>query len=253
MKKLWHSWRDGELQMVSSSLSFTTIIALVPFVIVTLSIFQMFSGLDALYPKLETFVISIFKDPMGEAGAKFFKNALNRLQAGKLGPIGIVGLMVTSFILVRDIDRAIQRIWHLTVSRPFYKRWFWYWIVLMLTPFVLAGYVALKSIMAKQGLVPMWIISVGGFCLGWFFLSLLNKWIPAKKVFWRDAILGSFVSMVALNILYWSFKWMTTQLFYFGKLYGSLAVIPLSLVGVQLFWMTLLSGTWLIAHWREQK
>lgn len=253
MKQLWHSWRDGDFQILASSLSYTTIIALVPFLIVTLSVFQLFHSLDFLYPHLEAFIFSNFKVSAGDDGVKVVKNALMRLQSGKLGPIASVGLMLTSFVLIRDIDRAIQKIWKLNVTRPFYKRWFWYWGVLFLSPFILAAYLALKSVAMTQENVPSIVFSVLGFVLSWLLLSLLNKWIPAKKVSIKHAFVGSFISMVALNILYLTFKWFALKIFFFGKLYGSLAAFPLLLVGIQLFWMTLLSGTWLIANWKETK
>jgi membrane protein len=242
VKKLWSLIASGDLQVVASSLSFTTILSIVPFFAVALSLISSLQGLELLYPKVEGFILSYFQGPAGADGVWIVKRAFNKIQQGKIGSWGAVGLVLTSLLLVSEVDNAINRIWNLQGRRPLHKRLFLYWILLMAFPFILALMVALISVKSSlpalasvsSGTLQMIVLSAVLFCL--------YKVIPHTKVSALSAFMGTFVGLGGLFLVTGSFQYLTEKFFNYNKLYGSIAAIPALLVWILLIWYVILFG-----------
>ena len=74
--------KDGEVQLVAASLSFSTAIALVPFIAVVLATFQSIGGLEALYPKVEMFLLRNMREAAGSDVTKFIRIFLQNIKTG---------------------------------------------------------------------------------------------------------------------------------------------------------------------------
>lgn len=229
---------DGEIQVTAASLSFTTLLSLIPFFAVTLSILQYIEGLDVLYPKVEAFVLSYFADPTGTQGVEMVKKVLKRILSGKLGGLGAFAMLLTSTFLMLELDRAVHRIWHIKNSRPIYQRLFFYWIVIFMIPIVLAAVVSLNTKFIKSFL-PLSMIH--GLLLT-VFLFGFYKWAPSVKVSTLGAGVGSAVAILGMSFAAGVFKWLSIQFFNHSKMYGSLAALPGLMLWVLLIWYVLLFG-----------
>src|SRR5437868_9952539 len=77
--------RDGEIQLVAASLSFSTILSLVPFLAVILATFQFFGGNDILYSKVENLLLLYFKEAAGAEFTSVIKTSIRNIHTGTLG------------------------------------------------------------------------------------------------------------------------------------------------------------------------
>jgi len=251
-KKLWSLIASGDLQVVASSLSFTTILSIVPFFAVALSLINSLQGLELLYPKVEGFILSYFQGPAGADGVWIVKRAFNKIQQGKIGSWGAVGLVLTSLLLVSEVDNAINRIWNIQGRRPLHKRLFLYWILLMAFPFILALLVALISVKSSipalstvsSGTLQMIILGAVLYCL--------YKVIPHTKVSALSASMGTFVGLLGLFLVTGSFQYLTEKFFNYNRLYGSLAAIPRLLIWILLIWYVILFGAAVSASFQRK-
>ena len=135
VKDMIQQMRDGELALVAASLSFSTAIALVPFIAVVLATFQSIGGLEALYPKVEALLLRNMREAAGSDVTNFIRIFLKNISAGKLGTTGAVLLFLTSIRLLHDMEVAIHRVWNVRNSRPFYKRLIYQWALILVIPF----------------------------------------------------------------------------------------------------------------------
>lgn len=239
IKGIWKYISDGELQLIASSLAFTTVLSIVPFVAVSLAIINYIEGLEALYPKAQSLVLSFFGGPLGNEGVKILKTIFLRLQSGKIGPLGALALALTSVMLIREVESAFHRIFNILNRRPLYKRWFLYWVFVLSFPFILAATVAIGSLKPVIGVMPSSLFLYIVICL---VLTLLFKVVPNTKVGILESFAGASCSTLGLWGLANTFKWMTNSVFNYSKFYGSLAAFPAALIWIQMIWFLILLG-----------
>lgn len=231
----------SDTRFIAASLAYSSLLSLIPFLALTLAIFQMIGGLEFLYPKVEFLFLQYFKDTAGADASIIIKKLFDRIQSKALGSSAAIVLVFTSWRLLHDIETGIQKVWSRRATRPLYKRIFLSWLLLLLFPIGLAVYVGFRSLDIMKPLFKTNAPTID-FLIALFALYLFYKIIPDSKVRNRAALAGAFVSAVGLAILKSSFTFLAKKAFYFDKIYGSLAAIPLLLFWILLLWHIVLFG-----------
>ena len=123
-KKFFTSLNEelNDIRFAASSLAFSSLLSIIPFLIIVLAIFQSVGGLEELYPKIEGIMLSYLKEATGSTVTKYIKNALQNVNSKTLGISGGLLLLFASLGLIRNIDFAFNKIWKLKISKPIYKR-----------------------------------------------------------------------------------------------------------------------------------
>lgn len=242
VKDIYKKVREGDIRWISSSLAFTTILSLIPFLALFLVTFKMIGGIEYLIPKVEGFVLSYVKEAMGGQVSEWIHLVLEKVQAKTIGSTAIVVLFYTSWRLFGDMEKGIQRIWSNDVSRPVHRRFLIVWTALMAFPSFLAIYVAVRSLDMIRPIAKAYTMAMDGVAL-FVFLYLIYKLFPADKVLKRVAFLSATFACVGILILQKSFTFIAKKAFYMNKFYGSLAAIPLVLVWILILWQIILIGT----------
>lgn len=242
VRDIFKKLRQGEIRWIAGSLAFTTVLSLIPFLALTLVTFKMIGGLDYLSPKIESFILSYFKEAVGSQASQWLKLVFSKIQAKTLGSTALIALMITSWRLFNDMEKGIQKIWSSAVTRPMYKRFFVVWFSLMLFPTFLAVYVGIRSLDLVRPLVKQYAASVDGFAL-FMVLYLIYYIFPADKVLKKVAVFSALFSSLGIITLQKSFTWIAKEAFYFNKFYGGIAAIPLFLIWILAIWQIVLIGT----------
>jgi membrane protein len=164
-------------------------------------------------------------------------------------------MVITTFKLFHDFDKAQSRIWEIEETRSFWKRILIYMLLTFSVPVSMAlifGVLGPKGMALFQE-IPRDYVAV--FFI-WITLFSIFKWWPIKNVETHTAFIGSVIVMGLLSALEESYAWLFKKFFKFGKVYGSLASVPMFLVWLQLIWLVILVGIAAIAtytHYRESK
>lgn len=227
--------------------------ALIPFLAVVLATFQYFSNLESLYPMVEKFLLSHFREAVGSEATKWIRILLRNIQNQSLGLTGTIFLLLTSLKLLHEMDYAIHRVWAISNSRPLYKRIFFYWLMIFLIPMGLALYTGLNSLVetkAVQRLTPEWFTN-GILLFG--ILYLIGKYVPAVKVRSLSALWGAIFSGIGMLITQKVFKLLAASLFTHNKIYGSLVSLPLLLLWILTLWYVFLGGIAFTASLERKK
>ena len=147
-------FREDRLGQIAGSLTFTTLISLVPLVTVTLAVlsaFPMFGNLEGVLQKyfLQALVPDSIARPVLAAVTQFAG------KANRLGTVGFVSLALAVLALMVTIDRAMNTIWRVRSPRPFAQRVLIYWTAATLGPLLLGLSLSATSyaISASQGFV----------------------------------------------------------------------------------------------------
>ncbi len=256
-RKLWvrslEKIKNSDLSIVVSSLSYSSILSLIPFVAILLAAFKMVGGLESYYPKVEALVLQNLNVNSSEMVLKYFHKALGRIHAGKLGTYGVIFLLFTSFKLLVDIDSSVQRVWHIKDERRFHQRFLKSWLMLLLIPLILAVYVAIVTMQQDLHWKASWIKDATGFSFLFVFVFLIYKFIPNTRVDTNMALKVTGGVTFAVIISKAVLTFLVTSFFRYDKIYGSLAAIPVLFIWVSMIWTVLLGGVAVLAVLHEDR
>ena len=142
---------EEKLLQVASSLTFTTVLAIVPMLAVVLSLFTAFPVFQEFRVALEDFLANSLMPPSVSDNIMEYLNQFAR-QASRLTAIGGAFLLVTSLLLIMTIDKAFNDIWHVTRQRPLPQRALVYWAVITLGPVVAGASLWATSFVARESM-----------------------------------------------------------------------------------------------------
>lgn len=243
--------RAGEekLLQVASSLTFTTVLAIVPMLAVVLSLFTAFPVFQEFRVALEDFLTNSLMPPSVSDNIMDYLNQFAR-QASRLTAIGGAFLLVTSLLLIMTIDKAFNDIWHVSRQRPLRQRALVYWALITLGPVVAGASLWATSFVARESLglvrdVPE-VVSVAVSFIPLVLTALgfaaLFVMVPNRKVLWRDALMGGCVTAIALEIMKSAFAYYLTRFPTYTVIYGAFATLPIFLLWIYLSWLAVLLG-----------
>ncbi|NJM43488.1 MAG: YihY family inner membrane protein [Brachymonas sp.] len=248
-------FREDRLGLTASSLTFTTVIALVPLFTLILAVFTAFPMFSTMQTTLQTWLVqSLVPDNIA-------RNVLGYLtqfaaKASRLGVVGLIAFVVTALALIFTVDRTFNSIWRVRQTRPFAQRLLVYWAVLTLGPVLLAASLTLTSyaISASRGVVSTmpgglkFLLNSLEFVLLASAMASLYRFVPNTRVKWAHAWAGAiFVAIgfeVAKSLLTWYLRSVPT----FSAVYGAFATVPILLLWFYIAWLIVLFGAVIAAY-----
>ncbi|MDR7948939.1 YihY family inner membrane protein [Achromobacter aegrifaciens] len=240
---------EEKLLQVASSLTFTTVLAIVPMLAVVLSLFTAFPVFQEFRVALEDFLTNSLMPPSISDNIMDYLNQFAR-QASRLTAIGGVFLLITSLLLIMTIDKAFNDIWHVTRQRPLRQRALVYWAIITLGPVVAGASLWATSFVARESLglvrdvpeavsvavsfIPLVLTALG--------FATLFVMVPNREVLWRDALVGGCVTAIVLEIMKSAFAYYLTRFPTYTVIYGAFATLPIFLLWIYLSWLAVLLG-----------
>jgi membrane protein len=255
VKTLGLRFREDRLGITAGSLTFTTIIALVPLVTVTLAIFTAFPMFTTFRGALETWFLQSLvpaniAQPVLEAVTQFAS------QANRLGAVGLVFLLITALALMLTIDRTLNSIWRVSKPRPIAQRVLVYWAAATLGPLLLGVSLtvtseALSASRGWTGAMPdtfSWLLTLASFALQVFAMAALFRFVPNTVVRWRHASAGGLFVAVGFEVAKRLLAWYVSSVPTYSMLYGTFATVPIFLVWIYFGWVIVLLGAVIAAY-----
>lgn len=247
MIRLYKQIKQGEINLVASALAFSTVLALIPFLGLTLSVFQMIGGLEFLVPKIQGLFFRYFREALGNDVTQVIKMTILKINPKTLGTTAAAFLLFTSFRLLQDMEYGINRMWKAKPSRRIFNRFGIVTILMLLIPLLLAVYAGVRSVeflkpflKSKRDILDS-IVAISG-------LFIIYKILPEAKVRWKKALIGALAAGSGLIVLEKTFAYFTKSFIGINKFYGSVAMIPLFLIFVLICWYIILLGAAFIAY-----
>ncbi len=233
----------------TASLTYTTLLSLVPLMTVSLAIFSAFPVSDRVAEQIQDFVFANFIPASGEVLQEYFQQFSNK--ASQLTGAGFVFLVVVALMLMANIDRAFNTIWRVKSKRSPLSLFVMYWSVLSLGPLLIGVSMAVTSYLVSLPLLSdaAETLGVGARLLGLMPLlasavafTLLYAVVPNRRVPIRHAMAGGVLAAVLFELAKRGFAFYLTQFPTYEAIYGALAAIPIFLVWVYLSWLVTLLG-----------
>ena len=248
-------FREDQMGLTASSLTFTTSIALVPFLTVVLAIFTAFPVFSKLQGALQGWLVnSLIPDNIARQVLGYL--TLFSSQANKLGVAGLAVLLVTAIALILTIDRTLNNIWRVKTLRPLTQRVLIYWAAITLGPLVLGVSLAASSFVVSAssdllGSPPFslrFLLDVFQFVLVAGGLAALYHYVPNTYVKWAHAWAGGVFVATGIEVAKKVLSLYLSNVPTYSMIYGAFATLPILLVWIYMAWVIVLLGAVIAAY-----
>ncbi len=255
LRTLRQRFREDHLALTASSLTFTTLISLVPLVTVMLAIFTAFPIFARFQTSLQQYFLQAL---VPDNIARPVLQALTQFagKASKLGSVGLVVLGLTALALMFTIDRTLNAIWRVPRPRPLAQRVLVYWAALTLGPLLLGASLSLTSyaVSSSRGLVDALpgglalLIDVLEFGLLATGVAMLFRFMPNTHVRWAHAWAGAVFVAIGFELAKRALGWYVKSVPAYSVVYGAFATLPIFLLWIYISWLVVLLGAVIAAY-----
>jgi membrane protein len=245
---------------VAASLSYTSLLAMVPMLAIGLAMFAAFPAFSNMREAMLRALIENVAPSLAVMVEEHLQGFIRN--AGQTTGIGILGLAVTALLLINTIQTAFDRIWG--GGRGFkIQRFPVYWALITLGPllfgiaFSVSGYafaVAQSSNYVTVSAAVRLYAAIAPFILEAVGFLLFYRLIPTRPVRWMDAATGAVMAALMFELLKSGFGVYLGFLGTYRTLYGALATLPFFLIWMYLGWLVVLIGAEVTAslpEWRS--
>ncbi len=249
---------DVGLTRTAASLSFTTLLGLVPLATVALVAVARFPVFEQWVAVLEAFLLRHMLPASAYAVVHEQLMAFIENAAGLTG-VSVAFLIATALMATATVEREINLIWGIRRRRPFGRRLIVYALGLTTGPALVGATIStlttllsesvaavpLRDILVAHGVrpVPLAVITIG--------LTLLYAIVPARPVPWRWAFAGALAAAIALEFAREAFAFYLASVPTYKVVYGAVAALPVFLLWIYLCWMIVLAGAAITATLTE--
>lgn len=245
IKEVARQFGLNETALSASALAYTTLLSLVPFMAVLVTVFSAFPMFEDVSGQIQNFIFSNFVPTAGEVVQEYIVGFVERSRNLKLSMA--LAIFVTSIMMMHTMEKALNRIWDTKPSGSLLKKIVMYWTVLTLGPILVGGGLALTSVVFNySGFtdIKIYILRFLPIMASTFAFFLIYLIVPNRKVKWRSALIGAITAAILFELAKRGFTWYVATFPGFQRVYGTLATIPIFLVWVFVSWnIVLLGGT----------
>jgi membrane protein len=269
--------REHNAITMSAALSFRTIFALIPLLVLSLLAVKALGLAEVGEESIREFVIDQFAGidqsvdapttmpttAPAEDGApneqlinisrrigEIVDSVNRKLTLGTVGPVGVAVLIWTALTLLMTVEHSLNDIFGAPHARSFWRTVILYWTVITLGPVLLsvaswAGGRLAVAFEEQPGLdlVLSAVGWAGPALLGIVILAAIYKLMPNTHVRYKSAIGGAVVAVPLWLVAKWGFGLYVRHLVIGGaNLYGSLGALPLFFFWLNLSWLIFLFG-----------
>jgi membrane protein len=237
--------RTPGLRLRAMALTYISLFAIVPALVVAFSIVQAFTGMDALWRGIHGFLLDNLAVGARKSIEPYLDRFVQNAHATSAGVVGGALLVFSAVSLFGYVERAVNEIWTVRRARSLPQRALIYWAGLTLGPFLLAGSVALGHAVGtflSGATLGQLLARVAAVFLSCVLFTALYLFVPATRVRVHAAVAGGVVAGVAWELAKGLYTFAVARFFRYHAIYGSVAAIPIFLLWLYVSWTLALVG-----------
>ncbi|MBC7835479.1 MAG: YihY family inner membrane protein [Phycisphaerales bacterium] len=274
----WEALSSEALTRMAAALTYRTIFSLIPLMVLGLVVLRMFANTEELVKSLVQRIVSFLglggivaqgaaagtetAGPQPSSAGDWVQDLVLKVTKIDFAAIGVVGLLALLYAglgLLVELERSFNLVYNANRGRSWVRRAQQYWFTVSLGPlFLWASFWVERQFTTRVASLA----EVGGLSISaesssvlldglgyaatvmitWVLLFLIYISVPNTRVRVRPALIGALTAAILWEI---SKRLFTAYIAYSTgtvTLYGSLALVPLSLMWLYATWLILLSG-----------
>lgn len=260
-------FREKDLPSRAASLTYYSVLSLVPFLAFAFSILKGFGGYQRLMDQaVRPYVAETFAgNPTLLEGVEQMLNFVENTNVSGLGLIGVLLLAYTSITMLSTVESALNDIWEARTARPVIRKVTDYTTLMVFGPLLVAVAIALSAAAQSSTVVAFlhrstllggildFFLGLTSMLFGSIALVALYVIMPNVRTRLGPAVIGGVVAGLAWQgALFLHVKFQIGVAKY-NALYSGFAAIPIFLVWLYFSWTIVLLGAQLAASLQYEK
>ncbi len=252
---------NKEIFIHAGALSFKLVLSLVPMLALIFSVAKGFGVQETLEPIIMNNLIGV------EGGNDLIPKILEYVgntNVKALGTIGLIFMVYTAISMISGVEDSFNRIWSITKSRSFFRKFSDYLSVLTIGPLLLVITISLSAMLSSNTITQK-LLEYGVFAgaMGFFFtvlpwlasiavLTMLYIFVPNTVVKWPPALIAGTIAGICWQcnqILFIKFQIGVAR---YNAIYGTFASLPIFMLWIYAGWIIVLYGA-LLNHACQHK
>lgn len=232
----------------AAALTYMSLFALVPLLTVLYTMASAIPAFQGLEERMQAF---LFDHLLPETSLEIqnYLSDFSRQAKNLTGP-GIVFLVVTAVLMLRNIEKAFNLIWRARENRSAVSSFLLYWAVLSLAPVTIGMGLAIStyvtsfaSTLGDYDLIGIraFLLRIAPLLLTTAGFTLLYVAVPNCRVPFKHTVIGGFAAALAFHFARTAFTKLVVGSSY-TFIYGAFAAVPLFLLWIYLSWNIVLMG-----------
>ena len=186
-----------------------------------------------------------------KTAAKWIHDFVSNTKSATFGMIGTLLLVLVAIRLLSSIEATFNDIWGVTRGRGWWSQISNYFTIIALGPALLIAALSLASgphfqttrhLLETMPFVGSLLFQLLPVVVLWLTFALFYLLIPNTKVNFTAALAGGFVGGTAWHMNNLFGFLFASRVVTYSKIYGSLGLVPVFMVGLYLSWVILLFG-----------
>ena len=228
---------------LAASLTFTTVLSIVPLLAVVLSLFTAFPLFTEFSVSLQAFMTNSLMPPTLSDTIMTYLNEF-AAKASRLTAIGGGFLVLTVVFLIMSVESALNTIWQVERQRRVAHRALVYWAVITLGPVLTGASLYATAVLTRES---QGLLANAPIFLAIAFAALFIV-VPNTRVNRGDALVGGVISALILETMKIGFAYYVSSFSTYTMIYGAFAALPVFLIWVYLCWLGILIGALVAAN-----
>jgi membrane protein len=238
-----------QLLLRAHALTYLTLLSIVPLLALAVSLFDLLGGSEH--------VVRFLVEQLAAGAPDAVERILAFVRGVQFGALGTVGgalLILTTILMVGNVEQALNAIWGVTKQRPWVRRIPDYLAVVLISPLLLGVALSLGTTLSSQWLVQkllQWPVFATLYDLGIrqaaavlvvAGLSFLYWFLPNTEVRPRAALLGALVGGVLFSVAQRAYLGLNVGVARYDAIFAGFAWFPLLLAWIYVEWAITLLG-----------
>lgn len=253
------SFLDRDLQQRAGSLTYNTVLAIVPALAMLFAIARGFGFQNLMQTQLFRYFPA--QQQALETALNYVDNYLSQASQGAFIGIGVVFLLWTLISLMSNVEDTFNHVWSITTKRSFRRKLTDYTALFLLLPLLMvcsAGITifmsdAVQRMFEFNALSPMKhrLLAFMPTIISWIIFTAAYYLVPNTKVKFKGALFSGVLCGTLFQVVQWLFVTGQVYVSKYNAIYGSFAFLPLLLIWLQLSWLIALAGVVLTYAWQN--
>jgi membrane protein len=240
----------------ASSLTFNTLLSIVPVVAILFGIAKGFGFEMVLRQQiLEKFPGQAQQEVLTKV-IDFAQSMLETAKGGVIAGIGVIILLWSVINVLSHIEASLNDIWEIKTHRSWGRKFSDYLALMLLSPllfivsssttvFVTTQLTQLTNKIALLGIIsPLIFLSIKliPYVLIWILFTIIYILMPNTKVNLKAGLIPGIIAGTIFQLVQWAYISFQIGAAKYNAIYGSFAALPLFLMWVQISWWVVLFG-----------
>ncbi|HSV87011.1 MAG TPA: YihY/virulence factor BrkB family protein [Bacteroidales bacterium] len=247
-------FNEDNVGLRASSLTFFTLLSLVPVVGLGFGIAKGF-GLE-MYLEQQLAVALAGHEEVMKWVLSFSQSLLQRASGGMVAGLGIMILLFTVFMVMKNIEEAFNDIWQVKKSRHWTRMLSDYFAIMFIAPlFIILSSAAtvflntqVHQLTTEFEFFGFWspvlffLVNLIPYVLIWVIFTIVYMAMPNTNVKFSSAVLSGITAGTLFQLAQWGYINFQIGVSAYNAIYGSFAALPLLLLWLQISWFIVLFG-----------